>query len=103
MTEHPKAPSEVHLQEGFTGQTVEVAVDGELRWRQTVSTRWQTGLAAVAPLAFQAEQTVTVRVLAGDTSVSGQIVPGPGQHWITVSLEAGGPVLAAHRVCPGYV
>jgi hypothetical protein len=103
MTQHPTAPSEVHLQEGFTGQTVEVVVDGEHRWRQSATTRWQTGLAVIAPIAFRAGQTVTVRTVAAGAPASGQIVPGPGEHWITVRLEAGRPVLAAHSVCPGYV
>ncbi|MBP8271758.1 MAG: hypothetical protein KAX42_07760 [Sphaerotilus sp.] len=101
MTEHPPAPSEIHLQEGFTGQTIEVAIDGELQWRKSASTRWQTGLAAIEPTAFQAGQTLTVRLV--ESNAVGKIIPEPGQHWITVSLDAGRPVLAAHRVCPGYV
>lgn len=101
MTEHSASPSEVHLQEGFTGQTIEVAVDGELRWRKSASTRWQTGLAAIEPTAFREGQTLTVRV-DGSNAV-GTIVPQQGQHWITVSLDAGRPVLAAHRESPGYV
>jgi len=53
---------ELHLQEGFSGQAVIVAVDAQVCARFDARTRLQLGLAHVETLSVEPGQTVTVEV-----------------------------------------
>lgn len=51
---------ELHLQEGFAGETVEITLDGASVARVEARTRMQTGLACVERLQAQAGQVLVL-------------------------------------------
>jgi hypothetical protein len=57
-----KRSCELHFQEGFTGQTVTLAVDGQARSAFEARTRTQTGLARIETLEAGPGQTITVGI-----------------------------------------
>ena len=54
---------ELHFQEGFGGETVEVLVEGESVARFEVKTRHQISLAHIQSLDLKPGQKVTIRIL----------------------------------------
>lgn len=55
-------PLELHLQQGFSGQAVTIAVDAQVCARFDARTRLQLGLAHIETLSVEPGQTVTVEV-----------------------------------------
>lgn len=53
---------ELHFQEGFFGQTVEISVDGEEVARFEARTRLQTGLARIEKLDLRSGQEMTIHI-----------------------------------------
>jgi hypothetical protein len=76
---------ELHLQEGFSGEGVEVLVDGEIVAEFEARTRMQIGVAHVEKLALDPGQTVTVRIRDGD--IQGSITATAGKKFIIVNLS----------------
>lgn len=54
--------AELHLQDGFAGETIEIVVNGELRAEFRAKTRYQINLAHVEEVDLTAGDTLTVRV-----------------------------------------
>jgi len=94
---------EFHFQEGFTGQTVSLAVDGETRVHFEARTRLQTGLARIETLELNPGQTVTITVpdlaLHGEYRVAG----GDRYRWITINLVDRMLVMRSAQESPGYL
>lgn len=92
---------ELHLQEGFAGETVDIEVDGVQVARIAARTRMQTGLAHIEKLALQPGQTVTVRLHA--SNLFGQHTVAAGQPYIQVTLDHGALRIRASAALPGYL
>jgi hypothetical protein len=59
---------ELHFQDGFSGESIEVLVDGEVRAVFTAKTRYQINLAHIAEVDLKPGQELAIRVEnAGDT------------------------------------
>lgn len=61
---------ELHFQDGFSGETVEVLVNGEVKASFTAKTRYQINLAHVQPVALAAGDRLTIRVKEPPASVN---------------------------------
>ncbi|MCR6699716.1 MAG: hypothetical protein NVV68_00425 [Dokdonella sp.] len=93
-------PLEVHLQAGFTGQTVRVDLDGRSLAAVEARTPLQLGLAH--RLAVQADpgQTLTISVPA--RSLVCRYTIGAGDEVVTVNLTDAGLVVGPARERPVY-
>lgn len=91
---------EFHFREGFTGEVVELTVDGERRMRRELRTRLQIGLAHVEEVRLQAGQEVVVTV--PDSGLRAGLEVVETDRWITVDLEGGALVLGRAGSPPGY-
>jgi hypothetical protein len=59
---------ELHFQDGFSGESIEVLVDGEVRAVFAAKTRYQINLAHIAKVDLKPGQKLAIRVEnAGDT------------------------------------
>lgn len=61
---------ELHFQDGFSGETIEVLVDGEVRARFQAKTRYQIGLAHIEKVSVEPGQRLEVRLAESGTAVS---------------------------------
>ena len=92
---------ELHLQEGFGGETVIVEVDGAEIARVEARTRMQIGLAHIEKLGLKPGQTVGVRLPDLNLSTEHRLVAG--QPFIQVRLENGALRVKATETTPGYL
>jgi hypothetical protein len=92
---------EFHFQEGFTGETVILAVDGETRVRFEARTRPQTGLAHIETLELGPGQTVTISV--PDAGLRDEYQVAGGEQWVTVNMVDRALVVGRAQGRPGYV
>jgi hypothetical protein len=92
---------ELHLQEGFSGEGVEVLVDGETVAEFDARTRMQIGVAHVEKLALDPGQTVTVRIRGGD--IQGSITATAGKKFIIVNLSGSLLNMVSRKERPGYI
>lgn len=92
---------EFHFQEGFTGQSVSLAVDGEQRLSFEAKTRSQVGIARIEMLDLDPGQTVVIEVpelaLHEKYSVVGD------ERWISVNLRDRSLVVRSLQSAPGYL
>jgi hypothetical protein len=92
---------ELHLQEGFTGEGVEVLVDGESVAEFEARTRMQIGAAHVEKLALDPGQTVTVRIR--ERNIQGSITAMTGKKFIIVNMSGSLLNIRNSDERPGYV
>ncbi|MBY3249868.1 hypothetical protein [Rhizobium laguerreae] len=92
---------ELHLQEGFDGETVVIEVDGVEIARVEARTRMQTGLAHIEKLRLKPGQTVVVRL--PDLSLSAEHRVVAGRPFIQVTLKNGALRIDATETTPGYL
>jgi hypothetical protein len=92
---------ELHLQEGFTGETVEIGLDGVPLASVVARTRMQTGLAHVEHLAARPGQLLTVTIPA--RRLAARLVLASGQGFACARLDAGGLSLAHPTEPPRYL
>ncbi len=92
---------ELHLQEGFSGEGVEVLVDGEIVAEFEARTRMQIGVAHVEKLVLDPGQTVTVRIRDGD--IQGSIKATTGKKFIIVNLSGRLLNMQISNERPGYL
>ncbi|MEZ5667180.1 MAG: hypothetical protein R3F55_07065 [Alphaproteobacteria bacterium] len=92
---------ELHFQEGFTGETVTVAVDGSVVARFQASTRMQTGLAHIERLHLLPGQEVTVH--AGDEPGGATIAVDESHPFVVINREEDRLVVGATERSPGYL
>lgn len=86
--------AEIHFQNGFTGDAVEVRVDGVLVSSFQARTRMQIGVAHVLPLEVDGAREVTVSL--PKTGVAASFHVSPSAPFVRVSLE-GGELHVEHR------
>ena len=91
---------EFHFQEGFTGQTVTLAVDGRTRESFPARTRLQTGLARIESLPLEPGQTVTIAV--PDLKLHETYLVAKGDRWIAINLVGPALVVRPTQRSPGY-
>lgn len=94
-------PCEIHFQEGFSGQHVVVAVDGEVRLEFEARTRFQTGLARLERIRLDPGQVVSVAVSEDDVSDEYQV--DEDVRWIAVNLVDNHLSIRPQKSGPGYV
>lgn len=92
---------ELHFQEGFFDEPVEVRVDGREAVSFDATTRLQTGLAAIHSIEARTGGTLTVLLPARGLSAEAHIARGI--HYITVNLQDGSLVLRPTDASPGYL
>lgn|GEM_PF-1973854 len=95
------APIEIHFQEIFSGERIEVLAGGAIVADITAKTRFQTGLAHIERLRLRDGEEVTLRIPA--LGLETKAVIEVARPYLTVTLSHG--QLTAHSVatCPGYV
>ena len=91
---------ELHFQDGFAGEVVEVAVDGDLRMRRELRTRLQISLAHIEEIEVQPGQEIVVTVPA--RRLSKGIEAKATDRWFTVDVEGDELVLKRAEVLPGH-
>jgi hypothetical protein len=92
---------EFHFQEGFAGETVTVAVDGQTRVSFKARTRLQTGLARIESLQLDPGQTVAIAV--PELALHQTYRVAEGDRWITINLVGGALVVRPAQASPGYL
>ena len=95
------APIEIHFQEIFSGERIEVLAGGAIVADVTARTRFQTGLAHIERLRLHDGEEVTLRIPALGLETKAMIEAA--RPYLAVTLNNG--QLSAHNVaaCPGYV
>jgi hypothetical protein len=91
---------EMHFQDWFTGEAVEVAVNGVVVTRFQARTRAQISLAHIEKLALSPADEVTIRV-AGQPPK--RVPLDPEKPFILVNLLEGELSVEAAQTSPGYV
>ncbi len=91
---------ELHLQEGFTGESIEVLADDAVVGAFEARTRMQVGYARIERLALSPGQKVTVRVKNPPRSES--IMVEEGKEFILINLPKGQLSLTTTDKRPGY-
>jgi hypothetical protein len=92
---------ELHFQEGFSGQTVEVLVDGTEVARFEARTRMQIGLAHIERLDLSPGDVVTVRI--GDGATSASITAESGKTYFNINLKDHKLIMDSTESSPGYM
>lgn len=92
---------ELHLQEGFDGETLVVTVDTVEVARITARTRMQIGLAHIEKLTLKAGQTLTFRLL--ETTTQTRHLVAADTPFIQISLEDGVLHVSSTKTLPGYL
>lgn len=92
---------ELHFQEGFSGEQVELLVDGRSMAEFEARTRMQIGVAHIEKLALDPGQTVTVRMK--DRDVEGSITAVAGKKFIIVNISGDLLTLKNSDATPGYL
>lgn len=93
----------VEFQEGWTGEAVDLIVDGEVRYHGSPRTRTQIGFAE--SVSIDANETEGLQLEFSDGSRIGVREPGPGgELWLGLSKEEDGTVRVVEQPSPfGYV
>ena len=91
----------MHFQEGFSGQTVTLAVNGSTLLKFDAHTRLQTGLARIEALDVDAAQTITITL--PDLAISADYRLASNDRWISVNLDDRKLVVRSEHKRPGYL
>lgn len=94
------AKCEFHFEEGFTGESVSVAVDGVERARFDARTRLQTGLARIESLDLEAGQVVVIAIPS--MSLRSEFLVATGDRWVKVELKNRTLVVSRAHTEPGH-
>lgn len=92
---------EFHFQEGFSGECIEIAVDGKNTTSFEARTRLQIGLAHILPLVLNDGQRVSIAI--PPLSLREQITIEPTDRWFTINLVDHRLAISRARSSPGYV
>ncbi len=92
---------ELHFQEGFTGEAIEIRLDGKLVKTIKPKTRMQTGLAQIETIDAAPGQKVAVR--AEESGESAELTLRKGQQFVNIARLAAGLVIESADVSPGYL
>ena len=92
---------EFHFQEGFSGQTVTIAVAGIEIARVEAKTRYQTGLARIEKLELVSGQEVTLGLKALNLSES--FILDSQSTYVIINLEDDKLVVRFENASPGYL
>jgi len=92
---------ELHFQEGFAGEAVEVSVNGAVVARFEARTRMQIGRAHVETVALAPGDEVTIQVAAGGASA--RMSAEPDKKFIRINLVNGELSAEATQTSPGYL
>jgi protein involved in polysaccharide export with SLBB domain len=92
---------EIHVQEGFTGETVDIRVNGAEVSRFAATTRPQIGLAHIERLQLSPGDTVQISIQASGTSVI--FIPKPKEIYVRVNLVQKKLEINLSRSSPGYL
>jgi hypothetical protein len=95
------ATYELHFQEGFTGETVEVLVDDKVVASFEARTRMQIGLAHIERLELSPGDVVTIRIAGGPVSAS--VTVTKGKNFVNINLKDQKLDLETTEGSPGYV
>ncbi len=95
------AKIEFHFQEGFTGETVVLSVNGTELSRVTVQTRLQTGLAAIEAVEIAPGRSATITIPG--TRLSATHTVTATDRWITVNRRGDALSMVSVSSSPGYV
>ena len=74
---------ELHFQDGFSGETIEVLVDGQVQAQLQLKTRYQINLAHVEQLAVEPAQDLMVR--SADTGEAIKVPVDIGKAYYIIS------------------
>lgn len=92
---------ELHFQDGFSGETIDVLVDGEARARFQAKTRYQINLAHVQELSVDPGRKLEVRL--ADSGASIGIPVESGKKYYVVSKKDEQLFVSATDRMPGYL
>jgi hypothetical protein len=94
-------PVEIHLQEGFRGETVVIDIDDEVLARLAPSTRFQLGLAHIE----RADPTVgqSVRIALPELGLSAEHRLSADDRWLVVNRTGESLTIRSVSDAPGYV
>jgi hypothetical protein len=79
---------ELHFEDGFAGETIEVLVDGEVRATFRAKTRYQVNLARVEPVDVKPAHVLAVRVKETGTYAA-RLVDGPDKYFVVSNRPEG--------------
>lgn len=92
---------ELHFQEGFSGETVEVRLDTKQIAVFTIKTRMQIGLAHVEKIT--ASEGDRVEILIKESGLSKTVSAIDNGNYIIINLKNGKLEVSVSRVSPGYL
>jgi hypothetical protein len=92
---------EFHFQEGFTGEPVEISVDGKPIARFNAKTRLQLGLAHIERLELEPGQVVSICI--EDLNLAQSVSVPADQDYIKVNRAADGLDVEPTSTLPGYL
>ena len=95
------APIEIHFQEIFSGEPIEVLAGGAIVAEVTAKTRFQTGLAHIERLRLRDGEEVTLRIpaLGLETKTTIEVA----RPYLVVTLSNGQLTARSVATSPGYV
>ena len=78
---------ELHFQDGFSGETIETLVDGEVRARFQAKTKYQINLAHVEQMTLEPGQKLAVRSADSGKTVEVPVISSKEYYIISKSHE----------------
>lgn len=92
---------EVHFQEGFVGQQIDISVDGQLMISFEARTRFQTGLAHIEPMTVREDQVVAIAI--DELGIRDSFHIEASFPYVTVNLADGQMLIRQTEMLPGYL
>ena len=92
---------EIHFQELFQGEPVDIVVGGEVRARVEPRTDFATALAHIEPIEVREGEEVTLRIADGDVEASVRV--DASTPFVVATLSQGRLTLRRTETRPGYV
>lgn len=107
MTAYPdkenrsKATVELHFQEIFSGEHIDIVVDGEVRAQFVAKTRFQTGLAHIETIELYDEQEVVLKIQ--ELNLKATVKVERYKPFVIVKLKGGKLHTENTEISPGYL
>lgn len=92
---------ELHFQEGFSGELVDVCVGDEVLTSFEAKTRYQISLAHIESLTLEPRRKVSIRIKELDLLKTFRLKAGVS--FVTINLVDGALVIKQEESSPGYV
>ena len=92
---------EFHFQEGFTGETIDIRVNGAEVSRFAATTRLQIGLAHIERLRLSPGDTIQISIQASGTSLV--LAVNSEERYIFVNLVQNKLEITPSKHAPGYL